>query len=93
MPYNAGIAETYEKRQFVIVTVDSLDEEYVKEPHIVDDEGNYCFTEGKWKGMVFHPYDENELHEIVGDSAEHYISALGDGFMLVCRKYAEDERV
>ena len=31
------------KDSFVIVTVDSLDEEYVKEPHIVDDEGNYCF--------------------------------------------------
>lgn len=81
------------KDGLVIVTVDSLDEEYVKEPHIVDDEGNYCFTEGKWNGMVFHPYDENELHEIIGDGAEHYISTLGDGFMLVCRKYAEDEGV
>ena len=81
------------KDSFVIVTVDSLDEEYVKEPHIVDDEGNYCFTEGKWNGMVFHPYDENELHEIIVDSAEHYISTLGDGFMLVCRKYADNERV
>ncbi len=43
--------------------------------------------------MVFHPYDENKLHEIVGDSAEHYISTLGDGFMLICRKYADNERV
>ena len=81
------------KDGIVIVTVDSLDDEYVKEPHIIDNEGNYCFTGGKWNGMVFHPYDENELHEIVGDNAEHNISAPGDGFMLICRKYAENERV
>ena len=80
------------KDGLVIVMVDSLDEEYVTEPHIVDDEGNYCFTEGKWNGMVFHPYDENELRDIVGDNVEHHISAIEDGFMLICKKYAENER-
>lgn len=78
---------------YVIVTVDSLDDEYVSEPHIVDADGNYCFTDGKWDGMVFHPYDENELQDIIGNSTEHLISVLEDGFMLVCRKYADNERV
>ena len=75
------------KDGFVIVTVDSLDDEYVSEPHIVDADGNYCFTDGKWNGMVFHPYSESELQDIVGDNVEYHISTLEDGFMLVCRKH------
>ena len=74
------------KEGLVIVTVDSLDEEYGTEPHIVDDEGNYCFTDGKWNGMVFHPYDQNELQDIVGNKAEYYIEESDDGLMLICRR-------
>ena len=40
----------------------------------------------------FHPYDEEELRDVVGDNVEHHISAIEDGFMLICRKYAENER-
>ena len=69
----------------VIVTVDSLDEEYVSEPHIVDADGNYCFNTGKWNGMVFHPYDEIELKDIIGNNIEHHVVGLDDGIMLVCR--------
>lgn len=71
---------------YVIVTVDSLDDEYVSEPHIVDADGNYCFNAGKWNGMVFHPYDKKELNDLVDDNTEHYLVDLDDGLMLVCRR-------
>lgn len=49
----------------VIFTLDSLDEEYESEPHIVNTDGDYVFTDGKWKGMFFHPYDRDEVRELI----------------------------
>ena len=43
----------------------TLDEEYKSEPHIVNADGDYLFTDGKWNGMVFHPYDREEVCEII----------------------------
>lgn len=41
----------------VWLTLDGSDEEYEAEPHIVNADGDYIYTDGKWNGMVFHPYD------------------------------------
>jgi len=49
----------------VIFTLDSLDEEYETEMHIVNEDGDYVFTDGKWNGMVFHPYSQEEVYEII----------------------------
>ena len=49
----------------VIFTLDSLDEEYETETHVVNEDGDYVFTDGKWNGMVFHPYSQEEVHEII----------------------------
>jgi len=49
----------------VIFTLDSLDEEYETEMHIVNEDGDYVFTDGKWNGMVFHPYSKEEVYEII----------------------------
>jgi len=49
----------------VLFTLDSLDEEYETETHIVNSDGDYVFTDGKWNGMVFHPYNWDEVCEIV----------------------------
>lgn len=49
----------------VLFTLDSLDEEYETQPHIVNADGDYVFTDGKWNGMVFHPYNREEVYEII----------------------------
>lgn len=49
----------------VLFTVDPLDEEYQTEPHSVNADGDYLYTGGKWKGMLFHPYNAATVREIV----------------------------
>lgn len=53
----------------VFMTLDHLDSEYETEPHIVNDEGDYVFTDGKWKGMVFHSYAEQEIRTLIPSEA------------------------
>lgn len=49
----------------VVVTLDALDEEYEAEKHVVNADGDYAYTAGKWQGMVFHPYTMQEVKELV----------------------------
>lgn len=49
----------------VLMTLDHLDSEYETESHEVSDDGDYVFTDGKWKGMVFHPYTKEEIMEML----------------------------
>ena len=49
----------------IVFTLDSLDEEYAAEPHIVNADGDYVYTAGRWNGMVFHPYSHEEVREII----------------------------
>lgn len=49
----------------ILFTLDCLDEEYETQPHTVNADGDYVFTGGKWNGMVFHPYSQEEVNEIV----------------------------
>ena len=30
-----------------------------------NEDGDYVFTDGKWNGMVFHPYSKEEVYEII----------------------------
>ena len=46
-------------------TLDALDDEYETETHIINADGDYVFTDGKWNGMVFHPYREEEVHDVL----------------------------
>ena len=49
----------------ILFTLDSLDEEYKTEPHIVNTDGDYVYIDGKWKGMVFHSYNRETVYEII----------------------------
>ncbi len=49
----------------VLFTLDSLDEEYKAEPHSVNTDGDYVYTDGKWKGMIFHPYNRETVYAII----------------------------
>ena len=50
----------------VIATVDGPDEKYETEPHTVNEDGDYIYTDGKWEGMVYHPYNPEELEKMAG---------------------------
>lgn len=49
----------------ILFTLDSLDKEYQTEPHSVNADGDYVYTDGKWNGMVFHPYNRETVYEII----------------------------
>ena len=66
----------------VLLTLDHSDEEYESENHIVSDDGDYIFTDGKWQGMVFHPYDEREISQILPSSVKWRIEDGEDGIII-----------
>ena len=67
----------------VLFTLDSLDEEYETETHIVNEDGDYVFTDGKWNGMVFHPYNQEEICEIIPTDLTHQVTG-NQGELTVC---------
>lgn len=70
----------------VIITLDSLDSEYESEPHEVNTDGDYLFTNGKWKGMVFHPYNEREIKEMIPIDAIYRIDCNDGEFAVKLKK-------
>lgn len=64
------------------MTLDFSDDEYESEPHVVNGDGDYLFNAGKWDGMVFHPYSEDEIAEIVPDGVDVLLTRGADGFVL-----------
>lgn len=66
----------------VLLTLDRSDEEYENEKHIVSDDGDYIFTDGKWQGMVFHPYSEEEIKQLLPDSVKWQIEDGKDGMVV-----------
>lgn len=70
----------------VLITTDSPDEEYESEPHIVNADGDYVFTQGKWEGMVFHPYTPGELASLVPVNTAYQITGNFQGLVLSIEK-------
>ena len=76
----------------VLFTLDTLDAEYVSEPHVVNLDGDYVYTSGKWKGMVFHPYTPETVLDIVPpDAVVDVISKDGDLVVLLEKRIGMDE--
>lgn len=48
----------------LLLRLDGTDEEYETESHETSEDGDYFYTAGKWKGMVFHPYSPGELDKL-----------------------------
>ncbi len=81
----AAVCELYRITRsggIIIVTLDSLDSEYESEPHEINGDGDYLYTGGKWSGMVFHPYNEQEILEIIPVNAFFHIDCA-DGELIV----------
>lgn len=67
----------------LIATLDAPDEEYYREPHAVNADGDFIYTDGKWAGMVFHPYSQEEIIQIIPPSVRREIRENGGGFLVV----------
>ena len=70
----------------VLFTFDALDDEYRAEPHTVNSDGDYVYTDGKWKGMVFHPYDPETVQDILPPGASAKIYSENGGWMIRLEK-------
>lgn len=92
MSFTNGIAAVRElyrivkKDGFIIITLDQLDAEYETEPHIINSDGDYLFTDGKWDGMVFHPYSESEISRLIQVGTIVGLESVSDGFQVVIKK-------
>lgn len=82
---SAAILELYRITKpggLLLLTLDHLDSEYEAEPHFVNGDGDYVFTDGKWNGMVFHPYTKEELLQMLPSDAACDVTDAEDGIML-----------
>ena len=66
----------------LLATLDTLDSEYETEPHTVNSDGDFLFTDGKWKGMVFHPYENEEIHQLIPTGGIWQMESTDGGFTL-----------
>lgn len=73
----------------VLITLDATDREYEDEPHTVTQDGDYIFTAGKWKGMVFHPYCQDEVYELIPDGMVCEISEGYDSMTILLKKVTQ----
>ena len=71
---------------YICFTLDAIDEEYLTEPHIQNDQGDLIFTGGKWTGMVFHAYSRQEITLLLPVEAAYQINESADHFAVVLSK-------
>lgn len=73
----------------ILITLDATDQEYEDEPHTVTQDGDYVFTDGKWNGMVFHPYCQDEVYELIPDGMTYEISEGYDSMTILLKKVTQ----
>ncbi len=67
---------------FVLLTLDAADSEYELEPHETNKDGDYLFIQGKWNGMVFHPYSDLEIKKLTDGIKYNILLSNGNGFIV-----------
>lgn len=87
----AAIGELYRITRpggIILITLDHLDCEYETEPHTVNRDADFLFTEGKWDGMVFHPYSEQEVPQLIPSGAVFQVEGSGEEIIVTINKQA-----
>lgn len=64
----------------VLLTLDAADAEYEAEPHAVSPDGDYLYTDGRRRGMVFHPYTPESLAALFPGCAMRLLETSDTGF-------------
>ena len=75
----------------LIFTLDFSDEEYDREPHDKNGDGDLVYTNGKWDGMVFQLYSYEEIVEILPEIDRYDIEQGNDHYMVILQKKAMEE--
>lgn len=70
----------------VLFTLDPLDEEYRTQPHVLNENGDYLYTAGKWRGMVFHPYSREEISALVPTGVSSTITERAGSLTVLLQK-------
>ena len=70
----------------ILFTLDSLDEEYKTEQHNVNMDGDYVYTDGKWEGMIFHPYNRETVYEIIPTGVKSEVMERQGELTVILRK-------
>ena len=72
----------------VLLTLDGTDDEYEAEPHEKNDSGDYIFTDGKWKGMIFHPFSVEDVGKLAHGYDAKLLASSGRGNLVVFKKHS-----
>ena len=72
----------------VLLTLDGTDDEYEAEPHEKNDSGDYIFTDGKWKGMIFHPFSVEDVGKLAHGYDAKRLSSSGRSNLVVFKKHS-----
>lgn len=70
----------------ILITLDHLDQEYIDAPHAINLDGDFVFSDGKWKGMVFHPYDIQEISGMIPDGASFEVTDADEILIKIIKK-------
>lgn len=70
----------------VVLTLDAADDEYESEPHEINENGDYLFIQGKWSGMVFHPYSPREIKKLTAGLNQKQLLSNNESFIVVLNK-------
>lgn len=71
---------------YICFTLDTIDEEYITEPHIQNDQGDLIYTEGRWAGMIFHAYSNQEIPNLLPAGTVYRISNKADHLTVILSK-------
>ena len=61
------LSRIVKKDGLLVLAFDSLEEDDLGLAHTVMQDGSLLYTQGKRAGMIFHPFKEQELSELLGD--------------------------
>lgn len=75
----------------VVFTLDFPDEEYNREPHEKNVDGDLVYTNGKWDGMVFHAYSFEEIVQILPVTDRYDIEQGNAHYMVILQKKSMEE--
>lgn len=84
-----AVAELYRITRpggILLLTLDGSDDDYESQPHTVNPDGDYLFTSGKWEGMVFHPYREEEIPQLIPSGAHCQLQSESGSFTVILKK-------
>jgi len=77
----------------VVLTMDKTDDEYESEPHEVSRDGDYLYTAGKWKGMVFHPWSQSGIDRLMRGYDSEILEASGNRYTLALKKDRSEPQI